>query len=182
MSAMRQQKPAVSYAASAPPTAATTVPELPATDTAPPSTEPPQQDPVTVPGGNMPTPNVACTVDPLLNVGLNGAAAVTIPVGGQIGLQTVATSDSSSVIWLPQEPVVWGDGTTASPLAPVVMVLSYPLGTITGSSAAYSVRALPTAIPGTTYSLSWRAEDGSRGLCKTLTIQVTITGSTVTSI
>lgn len=154
---------------------------LPPADPGP--TEPlPPEPPATPPAGPPPPPpppagptlNPACTVDPSLNVALSATAAVTVPVGGQTASQTVGTSDNSEVIWQPGGPIVWGDGTNTDTTSPVSMVLTYNPGVITGSSAAFFIRALETATPGATYTVSWHAEDGTRGICQTVTIQVTV--------
>lgn len=173
MSAIMQQ-PAVAYPTVSTPSIPTYSP-LPSSD----PVQPAPPEPVT-PTGNTPIENAACTVDPLLAMSLSGITALTVSAGGQSGLQTVATSDSSNVVWVPLEPVVWGNGTTASPASPVSMVLSYNPGSLTGSSVTYAVRALDTAAPGSTVQLSWRAEDGLRGVCQTLTIQITV-GNSVSS-
>jgi hypothetical protein len=137
----------------------------------PPPTDPTPPPPPPPPSG--PTPNTACTVDPLLNFGLLGATSVTIPVGGQSAAQTVSASDGSNVIWQPSGSIVWGDGTTAGSSSPVSMVLTNNPGSIVGSSVSFQIRALETAAPGT-YSVSWHVEDGTRGVCQTVNIQITV--------
>jgi hypothetical protein len=141
-----------------------------------PTPTPPPVTPPTPPAG--PTANPSCTVDPSLNFSLLGAAALTVPAGGQTAIQPITTSDGSSVLWYATGPAVWADGSTAMPDSPVAMVLAYNPGTIAGSSAAYSVRAVSTAVPGTVVQVSWRVEDGLRGICHNVTIPVTVVAPT----
>lgn len=155
----------------------------PTPPTGPTPTDPtPPEPPVTPPTDPTPPPppptgpilNPACAVDPLLNFALSTPTAVTVPVGGQTASQSVATSDNSEVIWQPGGPIVWGDGTNTDAASPVSMVLTYSPGLVTGSSVGFFIRALETAVPGATYTVSWHVEDGSRGICQTVNVQVTV--------
>ena len=152
-----------------PPTDPGPVEPTPPEDPTPPPTDP---TPPTPPSG--PTLNPACAVDPLLNFALQTTTSVIVPVGGQSASQSVTTSDNSEVIWQPGGPVIWGDGTNTDTSSPVSMILTYNPGNVTAPSVGFFIRALDTAVPGATYTVSWHAEDGTRGICQTVNIQVTV--------
>ncbi len=140
----------------------------------------PTPTPTPPPVATGPTPNPTCTVNTLLTTfSLLGGTSLSIVAGGTSTIQQVSTSDGSSVIWTPLEPMIWSDGTSTNLNAPVAMVVPYTPGTITGSSASFTVRALSTATPGTVTQLAWHVEDGTRGICQNITIPVTVVAPAV---
>ncbi len=155
------------------PTTDPTTPANPPVDPTPTPTPTPDPTPTPTP---TPTPVPAtptCTVDASLGFGIFGNSAVTIAAGGTSALQTLTTSDTSSVTWEPGSAVQWSDGTTTDATAPVKLVLAYAPSTIVGSSVNYTVQALASAAPGL-YSLSWRVTDITRSICYDTSVQVTV--------